>query len=50
MMRVISERTADIDEEFFTCFIDREKVFDRVNCNKLMSIQETSVSTGAKKV
>jgi len=22
MMRIISERTLDIDEEFFTCFID----------------------------
>ena len=48
-MRIISERTVDIDEEFFTCFIDWQKVFDRVNCNTLMSIQETSVSTGAKK-
>jgi hypothetical protein len=48
MVRIISERTVDIDEEFFTCFID-EQVFDRVNCKKIMSIQETSVSTGASK-
>jgi len=27
-----------IDEEICTCFIDWQKDFDRVNCNKLLSI------------
>jgi hypothetical protein len=31
MLRIISERTLDIDEEFCACFIDWQKAFDRVN-------------------
>jgi hypothetical protein len=38
MLRIISERTLDIDEELCACFIDWQKAFDRVNCTKLMQI------------
>ena len=31
MLRIISERSVDIDEELRACFIDRQKAFDRVN-------------------
>jgi hypothetical protein len=36
MLRIISERTLDIDEELCACFIDWQKPFDRVNWTKLM--------------
>jgi hypothetical protein len=38
MLRIISERTLDIDEELCACFIDWQKAFDRVNWTKLMQI------------
>jgi hypothetical protein len=38
MLRIVSERTLDIDEELCAYFIDRQKAFDRVNWNKLMQI------------
>ena len=38
MMRIISERTLETDEELCVCFIDRQKAFDRVNWTKLMQI------------
>jgi hypothetical protein len=38
MLRIISERTLEIDEELCVCFIDWEKAFDRVNWSKLMQI------------
>jgi len=38
MMRIISERTLEIDEELCVCFIDWQKTFDRVNWTKLMQI------------
>ena len=38
MMRIIAERTLEIDEELCVCFIDWQKVFDRVNWTKLMHI------------
>jgi hypothetical protein len=31
MLRIISERTLEIDEELSVCFIDWQKAFDRVN-------------------
>jgi len=37
MLRIISERTLEIDE-LCVCFIDWQKVFDRVNWTKLMQI------------
>ena len=37
-MRIIAERTLEIDEELFVCFIDWQKAFDRVNWTKLMQI------------
>ena len=38
MLRIISERTLDIDEKLCACYIDREKSLDRVNWAKLMQI------------
>jgi len=38
MLRIISERTLEIDEELCVCFIDWQKVFDQVNWTKLMQI------------
>jgi hypothetical protein len=38
MLRIISERTLEIDEELSVCFIDWQKAFDRVNWTKLMEI------------
>jgi hypothetical protein len=39
----MSERTLDIDEEVYACFIDWQKAFDRVRWTKLM---ETLKNTG----
>ena len=38
MMRIIAERTLEIDEELCVCFIDWQKALDRVNWTKLMQI------------
>ena len=38
MLRIISERTLEIDVELCVCFIDWQKAFDRVNWTKLMRI------------
>ena len=38
MLRIISERTLEIEEELCVCFIDWQKAFDRVNWTKLMQI------------
>ena len=38
MMRIIAERTLEIDEELCVCFIDWQKAFDRVIWTKLMQI------------
>ena len=38
MMRIIAERTSEIDEELCVCFIDWQKAFDRANWTKLMQI------------
>jgi hypothetical protein len=44
MLRIISERTLEIDEELSVCFIDWQKVFDRVSWTKLMQIlKETGI-------
>ncbi|PNF18588.1 hypothetical protein B7P43_G06262 [Cryptotermes secundus] len=44
MMRIIAERTLEIDEELCVCFIDWQKAFDRVNWTKLMQIlKETGI-------
>ena len=42
MMRIIAERTLEIDEELCICFIDWQKAFDRVNWTKLMQILKIS--------
>ena len=42
MMRIIAERTLEIDEELCICFIDWQKVFDGVNCTKLVKILKIS--------
>ena len=38
VMRIIAERTMEVDEELCICSIDWQKAFDLVNCNKLMQI------------
>ena len=38
MMRIIAERTLEMDEELCVCFIDWQKAFDRVKWIKLMQI------------
>jgi len=38
MLRIISERTLEIDEGLCVCFKDWQKAFDRVNWTKLMQI------------
>jgi len=38
MIRIIAERTLEIDEELCICFIDWQKAFDRVNWTKLMQM------------
>jgi hypothetical protein len=38
MLRILSERTLDIEEELCECFIDWQKVFDRVNWTELVHI------------
>jgi len=38
MLRIMSERTLEIDEELSVCFIDWQKAFDRVNWTKLTHI------------
>jgi hypothetical protein len=44
MLRIISDGTLEIDEELSVCFIDWQKVFDRVNWTILMQIlKETGI-------
>ena len=38
MLRIISERTLEIDVDLCICFIDWQKAFDRVSWTKLMQI------------
>jgi len=38
MLRIISERTVEVDEELCVCFIDWQKAFDRVKWTKLMQL------------
>ena len=38
MLRIISERNLDTDEELCACFIDWQKAFDLVNWTKLIQI------------
>ena len=42
IMRIIAERTLEIDEELCVCFIDWQKAFDRVNWTKLMHILKST--------
>ena len=48
MMRIIAERTLEIDKELCICFIDWQKEFDRVNWTNLTQIQRELISTGVK--
>ena len=38
MMRIIAERTMEVDEDLCICFTDWQKAFDRVNWTKLIQI------------
>ena len=38
MLRVMSERTLNVDEEFCACFVEWQKAFDHVNWTKLTQI------------
>jgi len=38
MLRIILERTLEIDEELCVCFVDWQETFDQVNWTKLMLI------------
>jgi hypothetical protein len=42
MMRIIAERTLELDEELCICFIDWQKAFDCVKWTKLMQILKIS--------
>jgi hypothetical protein len=48
MLRIISERTLEIDEELCAYFIDWQKAFDSVKRTKLKQILKKVVSTSAK--
>ena len=48
MLIIISERILEIDEELSVCFIDWQKMFDRVNWTKLMQILKEIGMTGVK--
>ena len=48
MLRIISERTLEIDEKLIICFIDWQKALDRVNWTKLVHILRKMVLTGVK--
>ena len=37
-LRILGERSIEVDKELNVCFIDYEKAFDRVDWNKMMSI------------
>ena len=44
MLRIISDRTLEIDEELSVCVVDWQKAFDRVKWTKLMQIlKETGI-------
>jgi hypothetical protein len=42
MLRIISERTLDVDEELWACLIDWQKAFDGVDWAKLMQVLNES--------
>jgi hypothetical protein len=51
MLRIISERTLEIDEQLSVCFIDCQKAFDPVNWTKLMQIlKETTIDWQEKRL
>jgi hypothetical protein len=51
MLRIISERTLETDEELSVCFIDWQKAFVRVNWTKLMQIlKETGIDWRERKL
>ena len=38
VMRMLCERSLELDNDVFTCFVDFEKAFDRVDWVKMMDI------------
>jgi len=49
MLRIISERTLEIDEELCACFKDWQMAYDHANWTILMQILKKLVFTGTKK-
>ena len=49
ILRILSERTLDKDEELCTCFIDWQKVFEHVNWTKLMQILKVTGTNWCKR-
>ena len=51
MIRIIAERTLEIDEELCICFIDWQKAFDCVKWTKLRQILKiTGIDWGGRKL
>ena len=51
MMRIIAERTLEIDEELCICFIDWQKAFDHVKWTKLMQfLKKTGIDWCERKL
>ena len=48
MLRVISERSLEIDEKLCLCFVDLQKALGSVKRTKLIRILKQTVSTSAK--
>lgn len=42
MLRIIPQRTLDIEEDLYECFIDWQKAFERINGTKLLQIIEAN--------
>jgi hypothetical protein len=50
MLRIISERALDIDEELRACFIDWQKAFDRANDQIYADPERNWYRLGRKKI
>jgi hypothetical protein len=51
VLRIIPERSLDIDEELRACIIDRQKAFERVNWTKFVQILNgTGIDWGERRL